>query len=77
MCPNGGGKPSGAIGEAIDASFGSYDEFAQQFKTAGATQFGSGWAWLVTDAQGKLSVTKTKDAETPLATGQVGKGRDG
>jgi superoxide dismutase len=65
---NGGGKPSGIIGDAINKSFGSYDEFANQFKTAGATQFGSGWAWLVTDKAGKLSVAKTPNAETPLVT---------
>jgi superoxide dismutase, Fe-Mn family len=71
MCKNGGGKPTGAIGEAINKSFGSYDDFASQFKAAGATQFGSGWAWLVTDKAGKLSVTKSPNAETPIVTNEV------
>ena len=72
MCPNGGGEPSGKIGDAIKSSFGSYDEFAKQFKAAGATQFGSGWAWLVTDPAGKLSVTKSPNAETPLVVEHEG-----
>lgn len=71
MCAGGGGKPSGKLAEAIDSAFGSYDEFAKQFKTAGATQFGSGWAWLVTDKGGKVSVTKSPNAETPIVNGEV------
>jgi len=70
MKPGGGGKPTGAIAEKIDADLGGYDKFVEQFKTAGATQFGSGWAWLVLDG-GKLKVTKTPNAETPLTTGAV------
>jgi len=70
MKPNGGGKPTGAIAAKIDADFGSYDAFVTEFKTAGATQFGSGWAWLVLDA-GKLKVTKTPNADLPLAHGQT------
>ncbi len=70
MGPNGGGKPTGAIADKIDSDLGGYDKFVEAFKTAGATQFGSGWAWLVLD-NGKLSVTKTPNAETPLATGQT------
>jgi len=65
MSPNGGGKPSGKIGDAIDRDFGSYDEFAKAFTGAGGTQFGSGWAWLVSN-NGKLEVRKTPNAETPL-----------
>lgn len=65
MSPNGGGKPSGKIGEAIDRDFGSYDEFAKAFTGAGGTQFGSGWAWLVSN-NGTLEVRKTANAETPL-----------
>ncbi len=65
MSPNGGGKPTGALAEAIDASFGSYDNFVKEFTGAGATQFGSGWAWLVAK-DGKLEVRKTLNAETPL-----------
>ena len=68
MKPNGGGKPTGAIAEKIAADFGSYEKFAEEFKTAGATQFGSGWAWLVLDG-GKLKVTKTGNAACPLTDG--------
>lgn len=65
MSPNGGGKPSGKIGDAIDRDFGSYNEFAKAFTGAGGSQFGSGWAWLVSN-NGKLEVRKTPNAETPL-----------
>ncbi|MDA9231080.1 superoxide dismutase [Rickettsiales bacterium] len=67
MSPNGGGKPSGAVLAKIEEDFGSYEEFATQFKNAGATQFGSGWAWLVLE-DGKLKITKTANAQTPLTT---------
>jgi len=70
MSPNGGGKPTGAIAEAIDASFGSYDNFVKEFSAAGAGQFGSGWAWLV-KAGDKLEVRKTLNAETPLTEAGV------
>ena len=69
MKPGGGGAPSGALAAKIDADFGSFDAFKAQFKTAGATQFGSGWAWLVLD-NGTLKVTKTPNADLPLAHGQ-------
>ncbi len=65
MKPNGGGKPTGDLADLIDRSFGSYEKFAEEFKNAGATQFGSGWAWLV-HAGGKLEVRKTPNAELPL-----------
>ena len=65
----GGGTPSGDLAAKIDADFGSFDAFKEQFKTAGATQFGSGWAWLVLDG-GTLKVTKTANADLPLAHGQ-------
>ncbi len=65
MSPNGGGKPTGAIAKKIDSDLGGFDKFAEAFKTAGATQFGSGWAWLVLD-NGKLKVTKTPNAELPM-----------
>jgi len=68
MKPNGGGKPTGALAAKIDEDFGSYDAFVEAFKTAGATQFGSGWAWLVL-ADGKLEVRKTPNAECPLTDG--------
>ncbi|MCS5706010.1 superoxide dismutase [Synechococcus sp. FGCU-3] len=67
--PNGGGQPSGALLDKINADFGSFEAFVEQFKTAGATQFGSGWAWLVLD-NGTLKVTKTGNADLPLAHGQ-------
>lgn len=68
MSPGGGGAPTGAIADAIDASFGSYDAFKEAFKTAGMTQFGSGWAWLAAK-DGKLEVIKTPNAECPLTDG--------
>jgi Fe-Mn family superoxide dismutase len=69
MKPGGGGLPTGALADKINADFGSYEAFVEQFKTAGATQFGSGWAWLVLDG-GTLKVTKTANADLPLAHGQ-------
>jgi len=71
MKPNGGGtKMPSALEKAITDSFGSFDKFKADFAAAGMTQFGSGWAWLVTDAQGKLSVSKTPNGENPLAQGK-------
>ncbi len=67
--PQGGGSPKGAIAARIDAAFGSYDKFAEELKNAGVTQFGSGWAWLVQDGN-DLKITKTPNADTPLAHGQ-------
>ena len=64
-----GDQPTGALADKINADFGSYEAFVEQFKTAGATQFGSGWAWLVLDG-GTLKVTKTANADLPLAHGQ-------
>ena len=68
MKPNGGGPPTGAIADKIKADFGSYDKFAEEFKNAGSTQFGSGWAWLIVK-NGKLEVMKTSNADTPIAHG--------
>jgi len=69
--PSGGGNPTGALAEKINADFGSLDKFKDEFKNAGATQFGSGWVWLVLE-DGKLKVTKTTNAENPLIhAGQV------
>ncbi len=67
--PGGGGKPSGALGEKIEASFGGYDGFKQALAEAATSQFGSGWAWLVEDG-GALKVLKTSNAETPLTQDQ-------
>ena len=69
LSPNGGGQPTGAVADAINASFGSYDEFRTQLTQAGITQFGSGWAWLI-DNNGTLEVTKTANADLPLKHGQ-------
>ena len=70
MAPKGGGEPPKGtpIAKAIDQSFGSYDKFKQAFATAGATQFGSGWAWLVATG-GKLEIRKTGNAHLPLEKG--------
>ncbi|MBF2000224.1 MAG: superoxide dismutase [Synechococcales cyanobacterium C42_A2020_086] len=70
MKPNGGGAPTGAIAAKIDSDLGGYDKFKEEFKNAAATQFGSGWAWLVLD-NGTLKVTKTPNAENPLVHNQV------
>ena len=70
MKPKGGGTPTGELAKKIDSDLGGFAKFVEAFKAAGATQFGSGWAWLVLDA-GKLAVTKTPNAETPLTKGQV------
>ncbi|WP_462324566.1 superoxide dismutase [Desulfoplanes sp.] len=68
MKPGGGGAPTGSIGERITATFGSYETFVDSFKTAGVTQFGSGWAWLVQEGD-DLKIMKTLNADTPLAHG--------
>ncbi|WP_019501140.1 superoxide dismutase [Pseudanabaena sp. PCC 6802] len=68
--PGGGGTPTGALLDKIVADFGSFDKFKEAFKTAATTQFGSGWAWLVSD-NGTLKVTKTPNAENPMVHGQT------
>lgn len=70
MKPQGGGLPTGTLAQKIDESFGSFDAFVTAFKAAGATQFGSGWAWLVLEGN-QLKVTKTSNAENPLSAGQI------
>jgi Fe-Mn family superoxide dismutase len=69
MKPNGGGAPTGELADAIKRDFGSVEEFAKKFSDAGATQFGSGWAWLVLNKDKKLEVTKTPNADLPLKHG--------
>jgi superoxide dismutase, Fe-Mn family len=69
MKPNGGGQPSGALADAINQTFGSFDQFKTQFNDAGAKRFGSGWAWLVMDQAGKLSVISTANQDSPLMDG--------
>lgn len=70
MKPEGGGSPSGKVAELIERDFGSFAKFKDAFSTAGATQFGSGWAWLVL-AGDKLEIRKTSNAETPLTESGV------
>ncbi len=70
MTPKGGGVPTGNIAELIDRDFGSYENFCTEFKAAGMTQFGSGWAWLVLEGE-SLVITKTTNAETPMTQGQT------
>ncbi|MDW3220376.1 MAG: Fe-Mn family superoxide dismutase [Acidimicrobiales bacterium] len=70
MAPDGGGDPSGDLADAIEASFGSVDDFKQQFKDDATGNFGSGWTWLVREGDG-LAIVKTDDADTPLAHGQT------
>lgn len=66
MKDNGGDLPHGAIAVKIEQDFGSYDNFKQEFKNAAVSQFGSGWAWLVLNADGKLSIMKTSNADMPM-----------
>ncbi|MCB1969316.1 MAG: superoxide dismutase [Geminicoccaceae bacterium] len=70
MRKGGGGKPGGEVARRIDNDFGGYDKFAEAFKQAGATQFGSGWAWLALDGD-KLKVTKTANGLNPLVDGMI------
>ncbi len=70
MEPGGGGTPSGKLAEMINRTFGSFDKFREEFASAALTQFGSGWAWLAID-NGVLKVTKTSNADSPLAHGQT------
>ncbi len=70
MKPGGGGAPSGDLAKAIDAAFGSFDDFKKELTAAAVGQFGSGWAWLVLDSGG-LTVTKTGNADLPLKHGQT------
>jgi len=66
MGPNGGGEPSGALGDAINAAFGSFDKFKEEFSNAAATRFGSGWAWLIKKDDGSVAVTSTPNQDNPL-----------
>jgi superoxide dismutase, Fe-Mn family len=70
MSPNGGGAPSGALADAIDAAFGSFDELKGAIRARGLGQFGSGWSWLVLDG-GKLAVLGTPNQDNPISQGQV------
>jgi Fe-Mn family superoxide dismutase len=70
MSPDGGGEPSGALADAINSAFGSFDDFKAKFKEAGVNQFGSGWAWLVHDGSG-LAVVSTANQDNPVSNGQT------
>lgn len=70
LSPQGGGAPVGALAEAIDTTFGSFEQFQEQFATAAKTRFGSGWAWLVVK-DGQLAVTSTANQDSPLSEGQT------
>ena len=69
MSPTGGGTPQGALATAIDDAFGSFEKFKEAFSNAGATQFGSGWAWLCVSNGGKLEVCSTANQDNPLMPG--------
>jgi len=69
MSPDGGGEPGGELGAAIASTFGSFDAFKEQFKAAGIARFGSGWAWLVKDGSGALSVVSTANQDSPISDG--------
>ena len=70
MSPDGGGAPDGDLGAEIDAAFGSFDSFKEQFEAAGVGRFGSGWAWLVLDG-GELKIVSTPNQDSPLTDGQA------
>lgn len=70
MSAKGGGEPEGRLAKAINETFGSFDEFKKQFAAAAATRFGSGWAWLVLNREGKLEVTSTPNQDTPIMEGK-------
>lgn len=71
MSPTGGGEPKGALAEAIQKTFGSFDDFKKQFGEAAAKRFGSGWAWLVMNKDGKLAIESTPNQDPPLLEGNV------
>lgn len=69
--PNGGGEPKGKLAEAINAAWGSFENFRKEFETAGTGLFGSGWVWLAKDSAGKLSITKEANGSNPVVKGLV------
>ena len=70
LSPNGGGEPSGALADAINSSFGSFDEFKKHFATSAATNFGSGWTWLVKNSDGSIEIFNTSNAGCPMTAGK-------
>ncbi len=71
LSPNGGGKPSGALADAINSSFGSFEEFVAKFNDMAVNNFGSSWTWLVKNSDGSLAIVNTSNAATPLTTEQT------
>ncbi len=71
MSPDGSGEPGGALADAINAAFGSFADFKQKFATSAATNFGSGWTWLVKNSDGKLEIVNTSNAANPMTNGQT------
>ncbi|MDD4541661.1 MAG: superoxide dismutase [Eubacteriales bacterium] len=71
LAPDAGGKPGGELAAAIDEAFGSFDEFKEKFSATAAGTFGSGWAWLVKGADGKLETVSTSNAGTPMTDGKT------
>lgn len=71
MSPDGGGEPTGALAEAINDAFGSFEDFKSQFSSAAGGQFGSGWGWLVVDSDGNLAVTSTPNQDNPISDGHT------
>ena len=69
LAPNGGGAPSGAIADAINSKWGSFDKFKEEFTTKAATLFGSGWCWLVKTSDGSLDIVQTTNADCPITNG--------
>ena len=74
LSPKGEGSPSGALGDAIKSAFGTFDEFKTKFAAAATGRFGSGWAWLIVDAGGKLQITSTPNQDNPLMDVAEGRG---
>lgn len=71
LSPNGGGEPSGELADAINKAFGSFADFKEKFSTSGATNFGSGWTWLVKNSDGSVEIVNTSNAGSPLTDGKT------
>ncbi len=71
LSPNGGGQPTGALADAINSTFGSFDAFKDQFSKTSITTFGSGWGWLVKNKDGSIALSSTSNAGTPMTDGQT------
>ncbi|GGX79161.1 superoxide dismutase [Fe] [Litchfieldella qijiaojingensis] len=71
LSPNGGGEPSGALADAINAKFGSFDKFKETFNAQAVGNFGSGWTWLIKTDDGGVDIVNTSNADTPIAHGQT------